>query len=163
MDGQPIKNWRPSRQWGFKKAYRDSKVVGGSKSLIFFFFSQIVDLFRTGRESTSLTAPGRLERSSSITSIASNCSGDNNDVTQISNKDENDFLIKKLQNSDSSSIVESYFRPRRATELITQSRGFTSWKDTTKNWTNGGNLLLNRTWCAGVSNQDNLTQGRGSQ
>lgn len=75
------------------------------------------------RGSTSLTAPGRLESED-------NQSDQKSSYSRQSSIDceENDFLMKKLQNSESSAIIDSYFRPRRVNELLQQTRGFGSWK-----------------------------------
>ncbi|XP_037049565.1 osmotic avoidance abnormal protein 3 isoform X3 [Bradysia coprophila] len=128
---------------------------------------------QNGREkSSSLTAPGRLERSSSqsfkhsshanVSSTTVENGGDGPNEECDSN-----LLIKKLQRSDGKDIAVSYFRPRRAVELIQQSRVINNWKGNA-NWatpvTNralisqpflptptsqrqSGQLPLSKTWC----------------
>lgn len=110
---------------------------------------------RFGRENTSLTAPGRLERSSSIISIISLHDQEAFVEENDNHHDDSLFLkvnvsiwcvvfkllliensiFQKISNQESENIVSTYFRPKRVTELMQQSQNFT-------NWTGKGNLLL---------------------
>ncbi|XP_063701606.1 osmotic avoidance abnormal protein 3 [Culicoides brevitarsis] len=79
---------------------------------------------RFGRENTSLTAPGRLERSSSIISIISLHEQDPSTDDDDNHNNESLFL-KKISNQESENIVSTYFRPKRVTELMQQSQNWT--------------------------------------
>uniref|UniRef100_A0A336MYT3 Kinesin-like protein n=1 Tax=Culicoides sonorensis TaxID=179676 RepID=A0A336MYT3_CULSO len=84
---------------------------------------------RFGRENTSLTAPGRLERSSSIISIISLHENDNENTLTEENDNpyhSESLFLKKIANQESENIVSTYFRPKRITELMQQSQHFTN-------------------------------------
>lgn len=73
------------------------------------------------------TAPGRLQVQSLPPSP---------NVDQEDDDNESDFLIRKLQNGDNQSIVDSYFRPKRAKELIMRHSNSSNGQIKTRNLLN---------------------------
>lgn len=58
------------------------------------------------------TAPGRMQHNTQSVPASPNVDEESQE------EDRSDFLIRKLQNGDNQMIVESYFRPKRARELL---------------------------------------------
>lgn len=79
----------------------------------------------------SYTAPGRMQHSS--TTSSSLPQSPNVDEASC---DESDFLMKKLQNTDNQLIVESYFRPKRARELLLRNTNSSNGKGPKNNMLN---------------------------
>lgn len=69
-----------------------------------------------GHYESSYTAPGRMHIHSNNTQSLPPSPNNNND--EEDNRGDTDFLIRKLQNGDNQTIVDSYFRPKRAKELL---------------------------------------------
>lgn len=69
-------------------------------------------------ESSSYTAPARVHVHSNNTQSLPPSPNNNNNNGDEESCGDTDFLIRKLHSGDNQTIVDSYFRPKRAKELI---------------------------------------------